>query len=171
MNFPNEVLRRAANVALVAFDVDGVLTDGKIYYNDNGQETKAFHVQDGSAIKLLQQNGVEVAIITGRCSAMVERRATELGIEHLYQDSENKRLAVDTIMTTLKIEIDAVAYVGDDLGDIDLFDQVGLAISVPNGHPAAIARAHYVTEVNGGGGVAREVCQLILSGKGLWRYD
>ena len=171
MNFPSEVLHRARKVALVAFDVDGVLTDGKIYYHDDGREMKAFHVQDGSAIKLLRENGVEVAIITGRRSTMVDKRARELGIEHVYQGSANKRDAVDAIMSSLAIEIDAVAHVGDDLGDIDLFKQVGLAISVPNGHPAAISHAHYVTETEGGGGVAREVCQLILSSKGLWRYD
>ncbi len=171
MNFPSEVLHRASNVALVAFDVDGVLTDGKIYYSDNGEEMKAFHVQDGSAIKLLHDNAVEVAIITGRRSAMVARRATELGIEHVYQGSENKLDAVEVIMTTLEIDIGAVAYVGDDLADIGLFDHVGLAVSVPNGHPTAIAHADYVTQVPGGSGVAREICQLILSAKGLWRYD
>ena len=171
MKFRSEVLRRASKVALVAFDVDGVLTDGKIYYTDNGEEMKAFHVQDGSAIKLLHENGVEVAIITGRRSTMVDRRAAELGIEHVYQGSANKRDAVDAIIATLEMEIDAVAHVGDDLGDIDLFKQVGLAISVPDGHPGAISHAHYVTEALGGCGVAREVCQLILSSKGLWRYD
>ncbi|MCZ6618241.1 MAG: HAD-IIIA family hydrolase [Gammaproteobacteria bacterium] len=171
MNFPDEVLRRAGKVAIVAFDVDGVLTDGKIYYSDNGREMKAFHVQDGSAIKLMRENGVEVAIITGRRSAMVDRRATELGIKYLYQGSDNKRDALDAITTALSIEIDAVAHVGDDLADIVLFDRVGLAICVPDGHPTAIAHAHYVTQAHGGGGVAREVCQLILSGKGLWKYD
>lgn len=171
MNFPKEVLHRASRVSLVAFDVDGVLTDGKIYYTDSGEEMKAFHVQDGSAFKLLQINGVEVAIITGRHSTMVERRATELGITHVYQGSENKCEAADAIVSILGIDLDAVAHVGDDLPDVDLFDRVGLAISVPGGHPTARGHAHYVTEAQGGSGVAREVCQLILSAKGLWRYD
>lgn len=170
MQFPDPLLERARGVSLVSFDVDGVLTDGRIVYSEHGDEIKAFHVQDGSAIKLLQASGIGVAIITGRSSAMVRRRAAELGIEHVFQGVEDKASTLRLLIRRLGIAAEAVAHVGDDLPDLSLFQNVGLAIGVPNGHPAVLPVCHYVTTLAGGEGVAREVCELLLRAKGLWTY-
>lgn len=170
MTFPDALLTRARAVTLVSFDVDGVLTDGRITYTEQGDEIKAFHVQDGSAIKLMRSHGIAIAIITGRTSVMVRRRAGELGIEHVFQGTDDKAATLKLLTARLGIDAAAVAHVGDDLPDLPLFERVGLAIGVPNGHPAALARAHYVTELAGGCGVAREVCELLLRAKGLWPY-
>ncbi|MFW6093402.1 MAG: KdsC family phosphatase [Pseudomonadota bacterium] len=170
MQFPEPLLTRARAVTLVSFDVDGVLTDGRLLYSDRGEEIKAFHVQDGSAIKLLQQHGISVAIITGRSSSVVRRRAEELGIEHVHQAVADKAAAMHALMDRLDVGPDAVAHVGDDLPDLELFELAGLAIGVPNGHPSALARTHYVTRLSGGDGVAREVCELLLRAQGIWPY-
>jgi 3-deoxy-D-manno-octulosonate 8-phosphate phosphatase (KDO 8-P phosphatase) len=170
MPYSDALLERARSVALVSFDVDGVLTDGRITYTEHGDEIKSFHVQDGSAIKLMQANGIAVAIITGRNSVMVRRRASELGIEHVFQGVDDKAATLKLITTRLNLDASAIAHVGDDLPDLPLFERVGLAIGVPNGHPAALARAHYVTTLPGGCGVAREVCELLLRAKGRWSY-
>ena len=171
MSFPASVLERARGIALVSFDVDGVLTDGRIVYSDDGREIKAFHVQDGSAIKMLQSAGIRVALITGRSSPVVERRAAELGVADVVQGAGDKAAALDGILGGLGLAPAAAAHVGDDLPDLPLFDRVGLAIGVPNGHPAALARAHYVTRLAGGQGVAREVCELLLRARDQWPYD
>ena len=161
---------RLRGLRLLVLDVDGVLTDGKLYYTDNGEEMKAFQVQDGSAIKMLREHAVEVAIITGRNSAIVARRAQELGIGHVYQGAQDKAVALDQLVASTGIKATSIAHVGDDLPDLALFDRVGLSISVPNAHPVAAAAADYVTSVAGGQGVARELCQLILTAKGQWPY-
>lgn len=171
MSFPDSVLERARAIALVSFDVDGVLTDGRIVYSDDGREIKAFHVQDGSAIKMLQAAGITVALITGRSSPVVARRAAELGITHVRQAAGDKAAALDGILGELGLTLAAAAHVGDDLPDLPLFDRVGLAVGVPNGHPSALARVHYVTQLAGGQGVAREVCELLLRARDQWPYD
>jgi 3-deoxy-D-manno-octulosonate 8-phosphate phosphatase (KDO 8-P phosphatase) len=168
---PEPVRQRAAAIRLVSFDVDGVLTDGRIVYTERGDEIKAFHVQDGSAIKLLQDHDIRVALITGRRSAMVERRAAELGIEYVFQGVADKGLALQELCARLELPEAAVAHVGDDIPDLPLFHRVGLAIGVPNGHPATFAHVHYVTELRGGAGVAREVCELLLRAGGRWPFD
>ncbi len=161
-----DVTRRAGNIKLVIFDVDGVLTDGKITYSERGDEIKSFHVQDGSAIKRLIDNGIEVAFITGRESASVARRAYELGIEHVHQGVSDKSLAFKELLATLDIRPEQCAHVGDDVPDVILFQQVGLAICVPNGVQDAQAAAHHITERAGGEGVASEVCRLLLAAQG-----
>lgn len=168
--FPEALLERARSVSLVSFDVDGVLTDGRIVYTSAGDEIKAFHVQDGAAIKLLASCGIQVALITGRSSPMVDRRAAELDIEHVFQGVRNKASVVEELLHELGLGAAAAAHVGDDLPDMAAFDAVGLAIGVPNGHPAVLDRAHYVTRVPGGHGVAREVCELVLRARGQWPY-
>ena len=170
MTLPARLLDIARSIELVSFDVDGVLTDGRIVYTDDGREIKAFHVQDGAAIKLLLASGIEVAVLTGRSSPMVERRASELGIRHLHQGLDEKTSALEAIAASLGIEPLRAAHVGDDLPDLGLFELVGLAISVPNGHPEVRRRADYVTETRGGDGVAREVAELLLRARGAWPY-
>jgi 3-deoxy-D-manno-octulosonate 8-phosphate phosphatase (KDO 8-P phosphatase) len=170
MPFDDSLLERARAISLVSFDVDGVLTDGQIVYSERGDELKAFNVQDGHAIKMLQSSGIEVAIITGRTSSMVTRRAAELGIAHVFQGSADKVATLLLLIERLGIAAAAVAHVGDDLPDLPLFGRVGLAVGVPNGHPAALAATHYVTSLSGGQGVAREVCELLLRAQGRWPF-
>jgi 3-deoxy-D-manno-octulosonate 8-phosphate phosphatase (KDO 8-P phosphatase) len=166
-----DLLERARHVNLVSFDVDGVLTDGRIVYSDHGSEIKAFHVQDGSAIKLLASCGITVALITGRSSSIVDRRAAELGIEHVHQGVKDKAVVFGELLQSLRLPAAAAAHVGDDLPDLPVFAVAGLAIGVPNGHPATLARVHYVTQVAGGQGVAREVCELLLRAREQWPHD
>ena len=164
------ITERCRNLRLISFDVDGVLTDGKLYYSDDGRELKAFNVQDGAALKLLRQHGVEVAILTGRNSPMVARRAAELGIEHLYQGLDDKRSGFRELLESTGLQAEQIAHVGDDLQDLVLFDLVGLAISVPNAHPTVIARAQLITRTAGGQGVARELAEQVLRAQGSWPY-
>ena len=162
MGAGNDTIQRARAIRLVAFDVDGVLTDGRITYTDAGEELKSFNAQDGSAIKRLLRNGIEVALITGRQSPIVERRAEELGIRHLYAGVTDKPAVLARLRESLGLAADACAYVGDDLPDLPVFATVGLAISVPNGEPDARRAAHVVTDRPGGEGAASDVCRLIL---------
>ena len=161
----SDTVRRARCVRLVAFDVDGVLTDGNITYTDKGDEIKSFNAQDGSALKRLLANGIEVALITGRASPMVERRAAELGIRHLYAGAANKLDALSQLLDKLGLDAGACAYVGDDLPDLPAMQAVGLAISVPNGQPEVRAAAQHITERAGGAGAASDVCRLILTAR------
>jgi 3-deoxy-D-manno-octulosonate 8-phosphate phosphatase (KDO 8-P phosphatase) len=170
LKLPAALVDLARSVELVSFDVDGVLTDGRIIYTDDGREIKAFHVQDGAALKLLLASGIEVALLTGRTSPIVERRAAELGIRHLQQGLDDKRPVLEDLAGKLDIPLARVAHVGDDLPDLPLFDLVGFPISVPNGHPAVTARARYVTETPGGSGVARELTELLLRARDAWPY-
>mgnify|MGYP001818020166 CR=1 FL=1 len=170
MKISDELRAAAGRIKLLSFDVDGVLTDGRIIYADDGREIKAFNVQDGSAIKMLAAEGIEIAILTGRDSPMVARRAGELGIRHLEQGLQDKGPAFQALCNRLGISLSETAHVGDDLADLVLFDLVGFSISVPNGHPAVKARADHVTETAGGEGVARELAELVLRARGTWPY-
>ena len=170
MTTNNALAKAAPALKLLSFDVDGVLTDGRITYSDDGRELKSFNVQDGAALKLLRASGIEVAILTGRESPMVSRRAEELGIEHLYQGLDDKAPVLRALCEDLDLSPAETAHVGDDLADLPLFDLCGLAISVPNGHPAVIARADHVTNCPGGAGVARELAEEILKARGSWPY-
>lgn len=160
---------RLRRVRLLILDVDGVLTDGRLFYGPDGTELKAFHVQDGSAIKRLQAAAIPVAIISGRNAEAVARRAAELHIEHLYAGVEEKTVALQALQRRTGIEAEAMAHVGDDLPDIPLFERVGTAVAVANAHPAAIACAHYVTTASGGFGAVREICDLLLIAQGKWK--
>ena len=155
----------------IIFDVDGVLTDGRIIYTDDGHELKHFHVQDGSSIKLLMANGIDVAIITGRRSPIVARRARELGIEHLVQGADAKDQALGELIENGFPNTD-LAAVGDDLQDLILFSdqKVSTSFSVANGHPAVTQRADFVTQRKGGEGVVAEIAQMILTAQGKWPY-
>lgn len=161
----------ARNVRGIIFDVDGVLTNGHIIYSDDGHEYKAFHVQDGASIKLLQQHNITVGIITGRRSPTVARRARELNITHLMQGAGSKSQALDALIEQ-GFPATGNAAVGDDIQDIAVFNHpsVALAISVPNAHPAAQAQAHWITTRRGGDGVAVEIAQLLLQAQGTWPF-
>ncbi len=160
------ILQRAAQTRLVIFDVDGVLTDGSLYLGDDGQEYKAFNSLDGHGMVMLQQSGVKIAIITGRTSEVVRIRMQSLGVEHLYQGQRDKRPAYAEIKKQLDLQDSEIAYVGDDVVDLPVMTQTGLAIAVQNAHPFTRQHAHWITSARGGDGAAREVCELILEAQG-----
>lgn len=168
MQFPADPLNLAKAVRCLVLDVDGVLTDGRLYYGDNGVETKAFYTQDGAAIKMLQTAGIPVAILSGRRSAAVERRAAELGIAHAMLGSDDKSRDIRNLADHLGVSVTALAHMGDDVQDLPAFAEVGFKISVANGHPAVRNAADFVTEAAGGFGAVREACTLILLAQGLW---
>lgn len=150
------------NIKLVAFDVDGVFTDGRFYLSNQGVETKAFHTQDGYGIRKLLDAGIAVAVISGRQSGAVEKRMAELGVKHVIQACKDKVAAFDKIAADLNITTDECAYVGDDVPDLPLLNHVGLAIAVANAVPALHGQCDYSTSAAGGSGAVREVCELIL---------
>ncbi len=169
MQLTDSIKQKAEKIKLFAMDVDGILSDGKIIYNSYDVETKAFFVQDGVGIKALQSFGIEIAIITGRTSPMVERRARELGITHLIQGRDDKFTALQALADTLGLSLQECAYMGDDLPDLKAVREAGLGISVPNGCRETQAVADIVTGKTGGNGAVREVCDLILRAQG--HYD
>ena len=162
----NGALRRAKDLKLMIFDVDGVMTDGTLYYSERGEELKSFNIQDGQGIKMLRQSGVAVALITGRKSRAVELRAANLGIAHVYQGSEDKREAHAALLAQLRLATEQSGCMGDDLPDLPLVTRCGFAATVPAAPEALKTRAHYVTRAGGGHGAVREVCELILRAQG-----
>lgn len=162
MNTRANILLKAAKIKLAIFDVDGVFTDGRLYFDAQGEALKVFHVQDGLGVKLLQQSGVAVAVISGRESASVTQRLKEINVEFIYQGRENKQQVLTELLTQLKLTTEQVVYVGDDLPDLPLIQQVGLGICVPNAHPLLKEFAGWQTTSLGGYGAVREVCELIM---------
>lgn len=163
---PPEVIARAASIKLVVFDVDGVLTDGRLLLGDNGVEYKAFHSRDGHGMKMLASTGVELAIITGRRSQLVAERMASLGIVHVHQGHAAKLPVFEKVVGDLSVEPSQVAYVGDDVVDLGIMARVGLAVAVANAHPLVLQQAHWHTPSDGGRGAAREVCDLIMQAQG-----
>jgi 3-deoxy-D-manno-octulosonate 8-phosphate phosphatase (KDO 8-P phosphatase) len=159
------VLERARRIRLLVLDVDGVLTDGRLYLADSGEEFKVFHVRDGSGLVAVRRAGIEVAIISGRDCAAVVRRAAELGIRHVRQGVADKGAELDALLGELGIAADETACVGDDTPDAPLLQRAGLAVGVADAHPALLAAAHWVTQAKGGRGAVREVCDLLLSAR------
>jgi len=165
----SEKLRiKAAKVRLLVLDVDGVMTDGRIIMDHEGREIKAFDVRDGHGIKLLRQAGIEVAILTGRNSPVVQKRADDLGIPRVCQGVHDKVAAYEEIVGEKGIKDEEACFVGDDLVDITLLKRVGLPICVADGVQEAKAAALYVTQCPGGRGAVREVCELLLQAQGRW---
>ncbi len=161
-----DVLEKAALIKLVIFDVDGVLTDGSLFLGDDGQEYKAFNSRDGHGMRMLQDSGVSVGIITGRSSQVVTHRMQSLGIEHVFQGRVHKVPAYEELLATTELDASQVAYVGDDVVDLGVMKRVGLAIAVQDAHPLVKQHAHWITEHGGGRGAARDVCELIMGAQG-----
>lgn len=159
---PERVLTRAAKVRLAAFDIDGVFTDGRLWFTDDTREFKSFHVHDGLGVKLLAEAGIRVAIITSRFSPVVARRAAELGIELVYQDQDDKLACFQRLLAALKLSAEQSSYTGDDLPDLPVLKRAGLAIGVANAHPFLHPHCHHLTSAVGGAGAVREVADLIL---------
>jgi len=158
--------QRLQAIRLIAFDVDGILTDGGLYLTDSGEEFKRFNSLDGHGLKMLKASGVELAIITGRTSRCVELRARNLGITRLYQGVEDKWGTMQTLLTALKIAPEAAAYMGDDVVDLPVMRRMGFSVTVPNAPQVVRDHAHYLTQREGGNGAVRETCELIMSAQG-----
>jgi len=157
------------NIKMVIFDVDGVLSDGKIILDNNGVETKNFDVHDGQGIVYLHRVGIKTAIITGRDVKIVDIRAKELGITEVFQGARFKNEALDIILKKHKLSKDEICYMGDDFPDLLVMRHVGFAVAVKNARPELKKIAHYTTKAMGGRGAAREVCEMILKAQGHWK--
>ena len=165
-NYPLTVIKAAQKIKLILLDVDGVLTDGRLYYGNDGEEFKAFDIQDGLGIKLLQKGGIEVGIITGRTSKLLTRRTEELDIELVVQGREDKLTALNEILEDRAINLKEIAFVGDDLPDLAVIRRVGLGITPANGNHIVAGQALWQTKKGGGQGAVREVAELILNAQG-----
>ena len=159
------ILSIAKEIKLLICDVDGVFSDGLVYMGNDGEELKTFHTRDGYGVKSLMNAGIEVAIITGRQSKIVENRMTALGISLIYQGQDDKIKAYQDICSKLNIAPEQTGYIGDDLIDWPVMEKVALKVCVADGHPLLVKRANYVTAIKGGHGAVREVCDLILQAR------
>jgi 3-deoxy-D-manno-octulosonate 8-phosphate phosphatase (KDO 8-P phosphatase) len=164
-----ELFKIAKNIKFLVLDVDGVLTDGGIILDNEGNEFKTFHVRDGHGIKMLIKAGIHVAIITGRHSRVVERRAHELGVTELFQKCYNKRAAYKQIAEKYSLSDNEIAYVGDDIVDIPILKKAGFSVVVADADDEVKGAAMMVTKMRGGRGAVREVCDFLLKAKGLWK--
>lgn len=168
LNLSPELQDKVKRLKLLILDVDGVLTDGRLFFDDHGKEYKCFHARDGHGIKLLRQSGVEVAVISGRKSNSVALRMQNLGVELVYQGHENKRAAFAEILQILNLQPEQVAHVGDDVLDLPVMTQVGFAVAVADANFAVKLRADWCTQTSGGLGAVREVCDLIMQVQGTF---
>ena len=166
MSTPDAVIVAAKKIKLLLLDVDGVLTDGRLYYGNSGEEMKAFNIQDGLGIKLLHRGDIQVGIITGRVSALLQRRADELSINPVVQGREDKLTALNELLQTLDVQMDEIAFMGDDLPDLAVIRRVGLGITPANGSSTLAQQAHWQTSKQGGQGAVREASEMILEAHG-----
>lgn len=161
--------QKAAQVRIMIFDVDGVLTDGRVHFSAEGELMKSFYVHDGLGIQLLQKMGIATAIISARNTPIVSKRAADLGIAYVYQGNHDKRVTFAQLLADTGATAQQCGFMGDDIVDLAIFSKVGFAVSVPNAHPEASARADYVTRAPGGFGAVREICDFILHAQS--KYD
>jgi 3-deoxy-D-manno-octulosonate 8-phosphate phosphatase (KDO 8-P phosphatase) len=161
-------LERAARVKLMIFDVDGVLTDGSLHYGAEGEALKTFNVYDGLGIKLLQESGVQTAIISARVSPQVVKRAADLGIGFLHQGGHDKLTPFNALLEKTGLTAEQVGFIGDDIVDLPILTRVGFAVAVPGGRKEVLERAHHTTVAQGGRGAVREVCELLLHAQGTY---
>lgn len=164
----SSVQERAARIKLLLMDCDGVLTDGRIWVLEGGEDQKAFHTRDGLGLELWHRAGLRSGIISGRNSSAVDRRARGLGMTFVYLGRDEKLRAFDEILTTAAVATEDVAFIGDDLNDVPLMLRSGLAVAVADGSDDALAHAHYITHARGGAGAVREVIELILKAQNRW---
>ena len=161
-------LEAIKNIRWMIFDVDGVMTDGNLYYTDSGEEIKAFSALDGQGLQLLQRSGVGVAIITGRESALLSKRAKELGIRHLYQGADDKLAAFEQLQHSVAVSAQACGYMGDDLVDLPVMRRCAYRVAPPTAHSLVQQYADYITQAAAGQGAVREVCEQIMQVQGTW---
>jgi len=165
--FDEMLLEKAARIRLLVLDVDGVLTDGQLYFDNMGNELKSFSTRDGLGIRALMSCGITLALITGRQSEIVARRAAQLGIQHVYQGRSDKLNAFNELLSDTGMEEQNTCYAGDDWIDLPVLDRVGLAVTVSDADAVVKSRVHWVTSRSGGNGAVREICDLILAAQGL----
>lgn len=168
MNIPNPQSQNPKSIQFLVLDVDGVLTDGGLYVDDDGKPSKRFHVRDGLGIKLAMKHGIAVAILTGKTSGVVAHRAAELGIEHVIQGSKNKATDIKTLAEKIGVSLEHTAMLGDDLPDLPAFAVCGYAMAVGDASAEAKAAAAFVTQAKGGNGAAREAIEHLLKAQGKW---
>lgn len=161
-----ELRARAAAIELIIFDVDGVLTDGSLFFGDDGQEYKAFNSRDGHGIAMLKQYGYQLAVITGRSSQVVLHRMDNLGVEHIYQGARDKLPPFEALLRDLGVAAAHCAYMGDDIVDLPVMRRAGMAVAVADAHALVRERAHWVTPSAGGRGAARDLAELLLAASG-----
>jgi 3-deoxy-D-manno-octulosonate 8-phosphate phosphatase (KDO 8-P phosphatase) len=171
-----ELIGKIKEIKILILDVDGVLTDGRIFIDDSGNELKGFNVRDGHGIKLVIRGGIEVIFLTGRKSRVVEHRARDLGVEEVYQKALNKKEVLDQILKEKKVSAVTVAYIGDDIVDIPVLKKAGFSVAVADAHEDVKKIVDYITRMKGGEGAVREICEIILKVQGTWdglvdRYD
>jgi len=164
-----DVFEKAKRIRLAIFDVDGVLTDGSLYISDSGDEYKAFNTLDGHGMRMLKQSGVELVIVSGRTSRCVEMRAQNLGIGLLYQGVEDKLEVFSSLLAKFGLGPEAAAYIGDDVVDLPVMRHCSLAVCVPDSPALVKQHAHYITQLPGGCGAAREICELIMQAQGTYQ--
>ncbi|MCU7958409.1 MAG: 3-deoxy-manno-octulosonate-8-phosphatase KdsC [gamma proteobacterium symbiont of Bathyaustriella thionipta] len=160
------ILNKAKLIRMLIFDVDGVLTDGSLFLGDDGQEYKAFNSRDGHGMKMLQESGVDIAIITGRESKVVGMRMQSLGIRHVHQGADDKLAVFNELLGSIGLQHEQIAYVGDDVVDLPVMRKVGLAIAVQDAHPLVRQHSHWQTPSAGGRGAGREVCEMLMQAQG-----
>lgn len=163
-----ELASKLSRIELMIFDVDGVLTDGKMHYGADGELFKSFNVLDGHGIKLLKKAGVTTAIISARNSPIVNRRAADLEISHVIQGAGDKQKAFAQLLETTGMTAEQCGFIGDDIIDLPVLTRTGVSFSVPNGHAEVLHRVDYVTRHEGGNGAVREVCDMIMQAKGCY---
>ncbi len=160
---------KAAQIKLLILDIDGVLSDNKLYYGDNGIEYKSFFTRDGHGMVMLQQSGVEIGIITGRKSPLIDKRMNDLKVKHVYQGKPDKLPTFLSLVEKLGLKFNEIAYMGDDILDLPILTRVGLSASPKDADAEVLSRVDLISEFNGGQGCVREICELILKSQGLWQ--
>jgi 3-deoxy-D-manno-octulosonate 8-phosphate phosphatase (KDO 8-P phosphatase) len=171
LNFAPELLLRAQPVRVVFFDVDGVLTDGGLYFSESGETLKRFHTLDGHGLKLLQRAGITPAVISGRDSAPLRARLAALGVTHMRLGTEDKQPAAETLLAELGLDWGAVAAMGDDWPDLPMLRRAAFACVPPEAHVEALSVAHHITRRSGGAGAVRELCDLLLIARGVYARE
>jgi 3-deoxy-D-manno-octulosonate 8-phosphate phosphatase (KDO 8-P phosphatase) len=160
---------KAKKIKLLLLDVDGVLTDNRLIYGDDGQEYKAFYTRDGHAMVLIQKSGIEIGIITGRTSELVKKRMQDLKVKHLYQGVPDKLPTFEALMQSLNLDPEDVAYMGDDILDLPILSRVGLSACPKDSDPEVISRVDFISQFDGGRGAVREFCEFIMKTQGHWQ--
>ena len=165
----DELQAKANKIKLLLLDVDGVLTDNRLIYGDDGQEYKAFYTRDGHAMVLIQKSGIDIGIITGRTSELVKKRMQDLKVKHLYQGVPDKLPTFQALMEKLGVSLDEVAYMGDDILDLPILRRVGFSACPKDSDPEVISRVDFISQFDGGRGAVREFCEFIMKTQGHWQ--
>ncbi|GAB6069541.1 hypothetical protein JCM30760_06380 [Thiomicrorhabdus hydrogeniphila] len=169
MNIPEHLIEKAQKIKLLILDVDGVMTDNRLFYSDDGIEYKSFNTRDGHGMVLLQKSNVDIGIITGRKSQLVTNRMNDLKVKHVYQGVPDKLPTFLKLVKELNLELDEIAYIGDDILDLPILLRIGLAVTPADGDNEVKSRVHYISQFCGGQGCVREVCEIIMRSQNTWQ--